>query len=72
MFPVDIAVLLEDGKPRIAGHRIRVQDVAICHESLAMNPDDIVARYPELSLADIHTALAYYFDHQDEISRGHS
>lgn len=55
------------GKPRIAGHRIRVQDVVVWHESMGMSPDDIVAQYPQLTLADVHAALAYYFDHVEEI-----
>jgi uncharacterized protein (DUF433 family) len=55
------------GKPRIAGHRIRIQDVAVWHEQLGMSPDEIVARFPQLTLADVHAALAYYFDHQAEI-----
>ena len=47
------------GKPRIAGHRIRVQDIAAWHEFQGMSPDQIVAGYPQLSLADVHAALAY-------------
>ena len=54
-------------KPRIAGHRIRVQDVAIWHEKLGMSPDEIVEQYPTITLADVHAALAYYWDHRDEI-----
>jgi uncharacterized protein (DUF433 family) len=56
-------------KPRIAGHRIRVQDVVIWHEKLGMSPDEIVHHYPTITLADIHAALAYYWDHHDEIER---
>ena len=33
-------------KPRIAGHRIRVQDVAIWHERLGYSVDEIIAYYP--------------------------
>ncbi|MEM6838818.1 MAG: DUF433 domain-containing protein [Cyanobacteria bacterium P01_C01_bin.120] len=54
------------GKPRIAGHRIRVQDVVIWYEHLNMSPDDIVYHYPSITLADVHAALAYYYDHLDE------
>src|SRR3954470_7869381 len=54
-------------KPRIAGHRIRVQDVAIWHEKLGMSPDEIVHQYPTITLADVYAALAYYGDHRDEI-----
>jgi uncharacterized protein (DUF433 family) len=56
-------------KPRIAGHRIRVQDVAIWHEKLGMSPDEIVDQYPTITLADIHAALTYYWDHRDDIER---
>ncbi len=56
-------------KPRIRGSRIRVQDVAIWHEKLGMSPDEIVQDYPQLTLADVHAALAYYWDHRDEIER---
>ena len=56
-------------KPRIAGHRIRVQDVAIWHEKLGMSPDEIVHQYPTLTLADVHAALVYYWDHREEIER---
>jgi uncharacterized protein (DUF433 family) len=54
------------GKPRIAGHRITVQDVAIWHERLGKSVDEIAAEY-ELTLADVHAALAYYHDHRAEI-----
>lgn len=54
-------------KPRIAGHRIRVQDVAIWYEKLGMSPDEIVHHHPSITLADVHAALAFYWDHRDEI-----
>ncbi len=57
------------GKPRIAGHRIRVMDIVVCHERQGMSPDEILSFYPGITLADIHAALAYYFDHRDEIQR---
>lgn len=56
------------GKPRIAGRRITVQDVAIRHERMGMTADRIAEEF-ELSLADIHAALAYYFDHRQDIDR---
>jgi uncharacterized protein (DUF433 family) len=57
------------GKPRIAGHRITVSDVAIWHERMAMSPDEIVFEYPTITLTDVHAALSYYFDHRDDIDR---
>jgi len=34
-----------------------------------MTPDEIVDHYPTITLADVHAALAYYWDHRDEIER---
>jgi len=56
------------GKPRIAGRRITVQNVAIWHERLGKSADEICSDY-DLTLAEVHAALAYYFDHREEIDR---
>tara|TARA_B100001013_G_scaffold289996_1_gene189829 strand:- start:147 stop:314 length:168 start_codon:yes stop_codon:yes gene_type:complete len=32
-----------------------------------MSPEEISHKYLALSLAEIHSTLAYYFDHRDEI-----
>lgn len=55
------------GKPCIAGTRIRVWDIYVLHELKGKTPDEITNDYPELSLAQIYAALAYYFDHKPEI-----
>ncbi len=57
------------GKPCIAGTGIRVWDVYVSHERQGRTPDEIVAAYPQLTLADVHAALAYYWDNKDEIDR---
>ena len=54
------------GKPRIAGRRITVANIAIWHERLGKSADDIAMEY-DLTLADVYAALAYYFDHRAEI-----
>ena len=56
-------------KARIAGSRIRVQDIVIWHEKLGLSPDEIVRDYPTITHADIYAALAYYWDHRDEIEQ---
>ncbi|MXZ23113.1 MAG: DUF433 domain-containing protein [Caldilineaceae bacterium SB0665_bin_25] len=56
------------GKPRIAGHRITVENIVIWHERMGKCADEIAAEY-DLSLADVYAALAYYFDHRVEIDR---
>jgi len=56
------------GKPRIAGHRITVQNIAIWHDRLGWSADEIASEY-DLELADIYAALAYYFAHREEIDQ---
>jgi uncharacterized protein (DUF433 family) len=55
------------GKPRIAGHRIKVSHVAVLHERQGQTAAEIVAGHPGLTLADVYAALAYYHDHRGEI-----
>ncbi|MEQ1715976.1 MAG: DUF433 domain-containing protein [Hyphomicrobium sp.] len=54
------------GKPRIAGRRISVEDIAIWHVRLGKSVDEICAEH-NLALAEVHAALAHYYDHQAEI-----
>ncbi len=55
------------GKPRIAGHRIKVQDIVIWHEKMGMSPDEIIYHHPSITLADVYAALTYYHDHREQI-----
>ncbi len=57
------------GQPCIAGTRIRVQDVFVWHELQGQSADQIVSRFPQFTMADVYAALAYYWDHRDEIQR---
>ena len=55
------------GRACIAGHRIRVSDIVVWHELRGHSPDQIVDLFPGITLADVYAALAYYFDHRQEI-----
>src|SRR5262245_63967405 len=55
------------GRPRIDGHRITVEDVAIWYERMGMSADEVVSAYPTLTLSDVYAALAYYFDNRERI-----
>lgn len=65
---IEITPGIAGGKPRIAGHRITVENIAIWHERMGKGADEIATEY-ELTLADVYAALAYYFDHGPEIDR---
>mgnify|MGYP002621052217 CR=1 FL=1 len=55
------------GRPHIAGHRIRVQDVIVLHEQAGYGPDEIASAYPGITLADVYAALAWYHDNPEPI-----
>jgi uncharacterized protein (DUF433 family) len=55
------------GKPHVIGHRIKVQHIAVWHEKMGLSADEIVSQQPGLTLADVYAALAYYWDHREEI-----
>lgn len=63
---IEITPGVAGGKPRVAGRRITVQNIAIWHERMGRCADEIATEY-DLSLADVYAALAYYFDHRAEI-----
>jgi uncharacterized protein (DUF433 family) len=65
---IEITPEVAGGKPRIAGHRITVQNVVIWHEWLGHSADEIATEY-NLTLADVYAALAYYYDHRPEIDQ---
>jgi uncharacterized protein (DUF433 family) len=54
------------GRARIEGTRIRVYNVAFLYKD-AGTDDKIREAYPDLTPAQIHAALAYYFDNREEI-----
>ena len=58
----------EKGRAYICGTRSRVSMI-VCDKMNGMSPEDIHKAYPHLSLAQIHAALSYYYDHKIEIDR---
>lgn len=54
------------GRPRIAGHRITVHNIAI-DSNAGMKPEEIVAERSQLTLAQVYAALAYYYANKETI-----
>jgi uncharacterized protein (DUF433 family) len=65
---IEISPGIVNGRPRIAGHRITVQNIVIWHEWMGRDADEIAAEY-DLSISDIYAAIAYYYDHREEIDQ---
>ncbi|HZT40906.1 MAG TPA: DUF433 domain-containing protein [Chthonomonadaceae bacterium] len=65
--PINHIALDERGIAYISGTRIKVSHISIEKNVWDKTPEEIQQDYPHLSLAQIHAALAYYYDHQVEI-----
>lgn len=47
--------------------RIRVAMIVAPYLAWGMSPEEMARQYPHLTLSEIHSAMAYYHDHCDEI-----
>lgn len=56
------------GKPRIINTRMYVAAIAEKYLEIGESLEEIAAKY-DLSLASVHAAMAYYYDHREEIDR---
>ena len=65
--PIHHISLDERGVAYIDGTSMKVAHIAIDSETWGMTAQQIQDNYPYLSLAQIHAALAYYYDHKDAI-----
>ncbi|MEX0714675.1 MAG: DUF433 domain-containing protein [Pirellulales bacterium] len=54
------------GQPVVSGTRIRVGTILTCYRQ-GMSIEEIVQQYSPLKPADVHDALAYAYDHMEEI-----
>ncbi len=57
------------GSPIIAGTRFPVRSVVFYVLRLGLTPEEVVHKFPHLSLAQVHDALAYYYDNRAEIEQ---
>ena len=55
------------GRPVLAGTRFPVRSVVAYVLRQGMTPEELVAEFPHLTLASVHDALSYYYDHREEI-----
>jgi uncharacterized protein (DUF433 family) len=53
------------GKPHVEGHRIAVHHIAWWYLQ-GVSAEDLARDYG-LTLGEVHAALAYYYDHREEI-----
>lgn len=57
---------IRGGRPVLAGTSLRVLDIAVQKVFHRQTPDEI-AQHFQISLPQVYTALAYYYQHKSEI-----
>jgi len=55
------------GMAWIAGTKVKVTEVVLDKIAFGSSPEEIHFQHPNLSLAQIHGALTYYYENQDKV-----
>jgi uncharacterized protein (DUF433 family) len=58
-----------DGKLWLAGTQTKVLEVALDRVAHHWDADEIQRQHPHLTLGQIYSCLAFYFDHQEEMDQ---
>ncbi|MBC8123912.1 MAG: hypothetical protein H7Y22_19000 [Gemmatimonadaceae bacterium] len=59
--------LTEDGQAILADSQIKVKQLAAEHTAWGSGPEALVGAHHPLTLAQILSALAYYYDHKEQL-----
>lgn len=62
-------VVLKDNIPTIAGTTMKVIELVLDKIAYGWSPEELQFNHPYLTMGQIHSALAYYWDHIDELDR---
>ena len=62
-------VIDESGTPLIEGTTMKVVELVLETHAYGWSPDELQFQHPYLTLGQIHSALAYYWDHREEMDR---
>ena len=62
-------VLDETGVPIIRDTTTKVIELILEKMAYGWSPEELHFQHPYLTLGQIHSALAYYWDHQEELDR---
>jgi uncharacterized protein (DUF433 family) len=63
-------IVLDDGRvPRIAGTTMKVVELVTAQHAHGWSPEELAFQFPHLTLGQIHSALAYYWDHQTDLDQ---
>ena len=57
----------KNGVPWVDDTKVKVVEVILDHLAYGHSAEEIHLQHPHLSLAQVHAAFAYYYDHQTEM-----
>lgn len=52
---------------RLKGHRIGIETILFDYLELGLFPEDLVVRYPTLSLEEVYATITYYWHNREQI-----
>jgi uncharacterized protein (DUF433 family) len=55
--------------PTIAGTRMKVVELILDHLAYGWSPEELHFQHSYLTMGQVHSALAYYWDHRAELDR---
>ena len=62
-------ILYEANVPFIAGTTMKVIELVLDYKAYGWSPEELHLQHPYLTLGQIYSALAYYWDHQEELNQ---
>jgi uncharacterized protein (DUF433 family) len=62
-------ILNENNVPSIAGTTMKVVELVVEQQAYGWSPEELHFQHPYLTLGQIYSALAYYWDHREELDR---
>ena len=63
-------ILLDEAQaPMIAGTTMKVVELILDHLAYGWSPEELHFQHPYLTMGQVHSALAYYWDHKAEMDR---
>lgn len=63
-------VVLSDSRvPLISGTTMKVVELVLAQAAYGWSAEELHIQFPQLTLGQIYSALAYYWDHQKELDK---
>ena len=67
--PYRHVALDEKNVPFITGTTMKVVELVLDANAYGWSPEELHFQHPHLTMGQIYSALAYYWDHQEEVER---